>query len=82
MLKKFEPPSRLISRKGMIDYLRIPRKLSNVPRREPDTKQLVMNEARVSLTRDNRSQMRSILYERIITFTYNMGNLAIMYQPI
>ena len=53
--------------------------LSNVPRKAPDPGQL---EARDSPTKDSRSQMRSTLNERVITFVYDMGNPATMHQPV
>ena len=78
MLRKFRPPSKPISGKGMTDHLRTTKELSNVPRKAPDPGQL---EARDSPTKDSRSQTRSTLNEKMITFVYNAGILATMHQP-
>ena len=78
MLRKFGPPSKPISGKWMIDRLRTTKELSDVPRKAPDPGQL---EARDSPTKDSGSQMRSTLNRRVITFVYDMGNLATMHQP-
>jgi hypothetical protein len=77
MLRKFGPPSKPISRKGMTDRLRTTKELSNVPRKAPDPGQL---EARDSSTKDSGSQTRSTLNERVITFVYDVGNPATMHQ--
>src|SRR5580692_1975821 len=81
MLRKFGPPSKLISGKGMTDHPRTTKELSNVPRKGPDSGQLVKNEARDSLTKDNGSQTRSMLNEKTITSAYDVGNPVTMHQP-
>jgi hypothetical protein len=78
MLRKYGLPLNPTSGRGMIDHPRILRRLSNVTRREPGSEQ----QARVSRTRGNESQMRNMLGEKMTTFACDVESLVTTHQPV
>jgi hypothetical protein len=77
MPRRYEPPSRTISGRGMIDHPKIIPRLKNAIRREPGS----IQQARVSHTKGHESQMKNMPKGKTTTFACDVEGLATMHQP-